>query len=46
MDGKLRYNQHVVTYNKLQGMNSMGVSAPWENSLKIIDFHPVKNTRD
>ena len=28
-DVQLICNQYVATYNKLQGMNPMGLSAPW-----------------
>ena len=31
MDVKLICNQRVVTYNKLRGMNPMGLSVPWAN---------------
>ena len=39
-DFHLICNQCVVNYNKLQGMNPIGLSAPWDESLDIIDFHP------
>ena len=38
-------NQRVVTYNKLQGIKPMVLSAPWANSLDIIALHPVKKCR-
>ena len=46
MDVQLICNQSVVTYNELWGMNPMGISAPWDESIEIIDFYPVKNARD
>ena len=45
MDVQLICNQCVVTYNKFCGMNPMGLSAPWGDSLEIISLHPVKNAR-
>ena len=42
MDVQLVYNQRVVTYNKLRGMNLIGFSDPWDNSIEIIAFYPVK----
>ena len=46
MDVQLICNQNVVTDNKFQGLNSMGLSAPWANSLAIISMYQVKNARD
>ena len=31
-----------MTYNKLRGMNPMGLSTPWDEYLDIIALHPVK----
>ena len=31
MDVQLICNQHVMTYNKLQGINPMGLSAPCDD---------------
>ena len=31
MDVQVICNQRLVTYNKLQGVNLMGISAPWED---------------
>ena len=42
MDVHLICNQHVVTSDKLQGMNTMGISVPWDDSLDIIALYPVK----
>ena len=42
MDFQLICNQRVVTSNKLRGMNPMGLSAPWDDSIDIIAFNPVK----
>ena len=39
---QLIYNQGVVTYNKFQCMNLMGLSDPWDDSIEIIDLYPVK----
>ena len=33
MDVQLICNQRVVTYNKLRGINQMGLIVPWDNSL-------------
>ena len=46
MDVQLVCNQRVVTYNKLRGMNLIGFSDPWDDSIEIIAFYPVKNARD
>ena len=46
MDVQLLCNKRVVTYNILRGMKPMGLSDPWDDSLEIIAFHPVKNARD
>ena len=32
-------NQRVVTYNKLQGINPMVISASWYDSLENIALH-------
>ena len=42
MGVQLVCNQRVMTYNKFQGINPMGLSAPWTYSLEIIALHPVK----
>ena len=34
-------NQCVVTFVKLSGMNSMGLSDTWYESLEIVALHPV-----
>ena len=39
-------NQRFLTYNKLWGMNPMGLSDPWNEYLEIIELNPVKNERD
>ena len=45
MDVQLKCFQRVVTYNKFLGMNPMGLSAPCDDSLDIIAFHPVKKIK-
>ena len=44
MDVQLIWYQRVVTYNKLLGINPIGLSAPWDNSLEIIALLSV-NTK-
>ena len=46
MDVQLIWNQRVVNYNKLRGMNPMGLSSSWDDSFVIIASHPIKNTKD
>ena len=36
MDVQLICNQRVVTQNEFLGVNPMGLSSPWDNSLEII----------
>ena len=45
MDVQLICNQHLVTYNKLQCVNLMGLSAPWAKSLEITALDPVKKCK-
>ena len=42
MDFQFICNQHVVTYNKLQVMNPMLLSAPWADSLDMISVRSVR----
>ena len=42
MDVHLICNQRLVTYNKYQGVNLMGLSSPWDNSLEITCLYTVK----
>ena len=42
MDIQLICNQHVVTYNELQGINPMGLSSSWYESYDIIALNSVK----
>ena len=44
-DVQLICNLRVVTYNKLRGINQMGLIVPWANSLDIIALHPVEKFR-
>ena len=46
MDIQLIFNQHVVTQNKCLRINPMGFSAPCDDSLEIIELHPVKTFKD
>ena len=36
MDFQLICNQRVFTYNKLQGINQMGIIVPWANLLRVL----------
>ena len=42
MDVQLIFDQRLVTYNKLQGVNLMGISAPWDDYPHITFLGPVK----
>ena len=42
MDVQLICNQRLVTYNKLQGVNLMGLSAPWSDYPHITSLDSVK----
>ena len=46
MDVQLIFDQRLVTYNKLHGVNLMGLSAPWADYPHITSLDPVKNTMD
>ena len=38
--------KRVITFKKLQGINPIGLSAPWSEFLEIIALYPLKNARD
>ena len=45
MDNHLIFNRRVVTHNKLQGMNPMLLSAPWDDYLDSISLQTVKKLK-
>ena len=46
LDVKLICIQCVVTFNQLQGMNPIGLSAPCADPLEIISLRTAKHSRD
>ena len=38
-------NQHVLTYNKLRGLNTMGLSIPWGDDTEVIALHTLKQCK-